>query len=349
MAGFFEKMNEKIDSLLTATSEGMSGKYSDSISLIAASALVLYGVILAFYIMGGKKKIEDVGSTFFHAMIIYVFVTNAGGYLNILSDGIKGLNDGLATVGGAGSSAWSLLDKQWEVTQRLAETVKALDTDYFSITGAIASLMIWIGTGVVLVISSLVLLIAKIALTLLLTTAPVFIYCLTFPFLRQTFNNWVQNVLSSILTVMFASLVINFGLEFYNDILNQLTTNVDNASLMTTGAIAVVCGIVAGAIVLVSAKLAQSISGAGIDAAIQGAAAMGIGGSILAASKTAGTAKDIGTGAYEGASGKNWKERESKGVTPAIAYGSGRIGRAAIQKVIASNSRSKQSIPTARN
>ncbi|MDK6989145.1 TriE protein, partial [Escherichia coli] len=76
----------------------------------------------------------------------------------------------------------------------------------------------------------------------------------------------MQNVLSSILTVMFASLVINFGLEFYNDILNQLTTNVDNASLMTTGAIAVVCGIVAGAIVLVSAKLAQSISGAGIDA-----------------------------------------------------------------------------------
>ena len=347
MAGFFEKMNEKIDSLLTATSEGMSGKYSDSISLIAASALVLYGVILAFYIMGGKKKIEDVGSTFFHAMIVYVFVTNAGGYLNILSDGIKGLNDGLAT--GAGSSAWSLLDKQWEVTQRLAETVKSLDTDYFSITGAIASLMIWIGTGVVLVISSLVLLIAKIALTLLLTTAPVFIYCLTFPFLRQTFNNWVQNVLSSILTVMFASLVINFGLEFYNDILSQLTANVDNASLMTTGAIAVVCGIVAGAIVLVSAKLAQSISGAGIDAAIQGAAAMGIGGSILAASKAAGTAKDIGTGAYEGASGKNWKERESKGVTPAIAYGSGRIGRAAIQKVIASNSRSEQSIPTARN
>lgn len=56
MAGFFEKMNEKIDSLLTATSEGMSGKYSDSISLIAASALVLYGVILAFYIMGGKKE-----------------------------------------------------------------------------------------------------------------------------------------------------------------------------------------------------------------------------------------------------------------------------------------------------
>ncbi|MCJ0989918.1 type IV secretion system protein, partial [Escherichia coli] len=145
-------------------------------------------------------------------------------------------------------------------------------------TGAIASLMIWIGTGVVLVISSLVLLIAKIALTLLLTTAPVFIYCLTSPFLRQTFNNWVQNVLSSILTVMFASLVINFGLEFYNDILSQLTANVDNASLMTTGAIAVVCGIVAGAIVLVSAKLAQSISGAGIDAAIQGAAAMGIGG-----------------------------------------------------------------------
>ncbi|EAB6647561.1 conjugal transfer protein TrbL, partial [Salmonella enterica subsp. enterica] len=61
-----------------------------------------------------------------------------------------------------------------------------------------------------------------------------------------------------------------------------------------------------------------------------------------------GLAKNMGVGAYEGGKGKNWSDRESSGVAAAVAYGSGRIGRAAIQKVISKNNSSSGNIPTSK-
>ncbi|MFO5615269.1 type IV secretion system protein, partial [Klebsiella pneumoniae] len=66
-------------------------------------------------------------------------------------------------------------------------------------------------------------------LTLLLgITAPIFIFCLMYGFLRPMFNNWLQNIFAGILTILFAALSLRIVVNYLILVLNKATKVADS-------------------------------------------------------------------------------------------------------------------------
>ncbi|MCU6304199.1 type IV secretion system protein, partial [Enterobacter cloacae] len=106
-------------------------------------------------------------------------------------------------------------------------------------------------------------------------TAPIFIFCLMFGFIRVMFNNWLQSLFSSILTVLFASLVIRIAMDFQGDILRGVA-NAPPSSAILSGSERGFLGVLLRALLVpITPTFAVQFAGAGVVGAVQGAAMRG--------------------------------------------------------------------------
>ncbi|MCV5427095.1 type IV secretion system protein, partial [Escherichia coli] len=83
------------------------------------------------------------------------------------------------------------------------DTSKYVKTD-----GAIASLLTYAGGIIALLLTSIVYLAAEVTIKILTITAPLFIMCLSFGFLRHMFNSWLQLIFRSYCIFLFFVLAI---------------------------------------------------------------------------------------------------------------------------------------------
>ena len=293
--GLFVRFNKEIMDAIELAGQASSHIYVQAVAIVISGAVTLYILWMGFQTLAGKIQtpMQDVVWNLAKMGVILTFIDNTGGYLTAALDAAQGLKDGLS---GNEQGVWGKLDTLWGKTQLLASTIKDLDTStYVPIDGAIGSGLVWLGSIILMLISGLIFFSADLTMTLLGLTAPLFIFCLMFGFLRTMFNNWLQLIFSSILTVMFASLVINIGMQFMDKILTQVAAQAVEANLITMGALACVAGVLTGGMVLLAAKFAMQIAGVGLEGAVQGMAVMGLGAATWGASKAAGAALSQGT------------------------------------------------------
>ena len=305
--GLFVKFNNEIMTALKSVGEASSNIYVQAVAVLISGAVTLYILWMGYQTLAGKIQtpMQDVLWNLAKMGIILAFIDNTGGYLTATLDAAQGLKDGLSgnQVGGV----WATLDSLWLQTQTLAETILSKDSStYVKASGGLGALMVWIGSLILMTIAGLTFFAADVTMILLGLTAPLFIFCLMFGFLRTMFNNWLQLIFSSILTVMFASLVIKIGMTFMKLILTQVTAQAVESNLLTMGAMALVAGVLTGGMVLLAVKFATQIAGVGMEGAVQGMAVMGLGAATWGASKAAGAAlsqgKEIGKGLGKGIS-----------------------------------------------
>ncbi|MDF7549489.1 type IV secretion system protein, partial [Escherichia coli] len=137
--------------------------------------------------------------------VILMFVKNMDGWLNYALTGIDGLKETLS----GNVDVWTWLDQLWTKVQQVAAHLMAKDTStYVKTDGAIGALFTYGGGVVALLAASIAFLMAEITLKMLAVTAPLFIFCLMFGFLRQMFNSWLQLIISSCLILLFGSLAL---------------------------------------------------------------------------------------------------------------------------------------------
>lgn len=67
-----------------------------------------------------------------------------------------------------------------------------------------------------MIITAFVSMIAEVMILLLSITAPIFIFCLMYGFLRPMFNNWLQNIFAAILTILLSSLSLRIVVNYLN-------------------------------------------------------------------------------------------------------------------------------------
>ncbi|MGM8835643.1 type IV secretion system protein [Enterobacter hormaechei subsp. steigerwaltii] len=318
-ADFFQVMDKFIMAALKTATQGKMAFYGSLISTLFTSAFTLYLLVNAYQIVAGKyqKPLEDLTYNIAKMALITLFITNAGGWLDMSIAAIEGLKEGLA-----GGDPWLFLDQLWIKIQQVAAKLLQLDTsDYVKIAGGIGALLTLIGGGFVLVVTALVYLAAEYTILLLCVTAPVFIFCLMFGFLRQMFNNWLQAIFSSILTIMFASIVMMGAIRFINKIFSQMVQQAEFSNLMTMGLMAGVAGVISGVLVVLSSKAAGQIAGVSVNAAVQGMAMVGLGLGAGVAAKAAmgatrsvaGGTKGAGHGLFEGGAGRKLDEKNRAG------------------------------------
>lgn len=93
------------------------------------------------------------------------------------------------------------------------------------------------------------------------TTAPIFIFCLIYGFLRPMFNNWLQVIFTAILTLMFSALSLRIAIEYLSNILDKASVGANANNIVTLAAQCCLAGIGSGFVVWLSAKIAGSLAG----------------------------------------------------------------------------------------
>ncbi|EJV9378940.1 type IV secretion system protein, partial [Salmonella enterica] len=99
MSGIFVGLNSHImegfDSVLTSVAADTGGWMAH---LFSVAVLSLYITWRAYQTMAGKlvRPFEEIVWDVSRMLIIMIFVTNAGGYLDLVSDAITGLRDGFS-------------------------------------------------------------------------------------------------------------------------------------------------------------------------------------------------------------------------------------------------------------
>lgn len=137
------------------------------------------------------------------------------------------------------------------------------------------------------------------------------------------FNSWLQLIFSSCFIFLFGGLAIKAGMTFLNGVLSVSIVNVDELNLISTGAKAGVAGAFMAWIIWQAKTYASQLAGVGVEGALQGAAAMGIGAGVFGASRMArgalGMGRNAGIGAWKGIS----RQKGGLGQSPGM---SGKLG-----------------------
>ncbi|EMR0499922.1 type IV secretion system protein [Citrobacter freundii] len=236
----------------------------------------IYALWYAYTVIAGKQRAptQDFVWNLTRLFVILMFVKNMDGWLNYALTGIDGLKDTLS----GGADVWKSCDELWTKVTQVAAYIYSVDkTDYVKVPGFIGSWYTYMGGVVSLLIASITFLMAEITLKILAVTAPLFIFCLSYGFLRQMFNSWFQLIISSCLVLMFGSLALRSGTFYLNMILSETIANANQGNLIELGARALVAGIFMAFVIWKANTFASQIAGVGVEGAMQGAAAMGIG------------------------------------------------------------------------
>lgn len=130
--------------------------------------------------------------------------------------------------------------------------------------------MLWLGSIFVVVAASIIYISSSVCLTLLLATAPIFIGCLVYGFLKENFNGWLRAILSCIASLIFASMISRIGVSLNGQFVQYVSQFPDKSMLLEVGALNLATGIIIGFLLLKSTGLAGSIAGVAASSAIQG-------------------------------------------------------------------------------
>lgn len=262
-----------IGGVIDAT-KGLMMQYSSMIMGVAMTSLTIYIMWKGYQALAGKlvTPMEDMVWDIMRMVIILSFVANINGYLDSLISAINGIKEGFTGNG----NTWQLLDSLWNKSKVLGKTLHDLDESAFvKDQGWTAQFFIWLGIFMLMVVCAFVSMIAEVMIILLGITAPIFIFCLMYGFLRPMFNNWLQNIFSAILTILFSSLSLNIIINYLNSLITKSITLASQATIVELGAQVFLAGMCASILVFFSAKLASSLAGACATVSMQGLAAAG--------------------------------------------------------------------------
>ncbi len=309
--------------------------YSAMMLGLAATSATLYIMWRGYQSTAGKLSapMEDVMWDIIRMAIILSFVANVSGYLDGVIDAINGLKDGFS----GNDNIWQLLDSLWDKAKVLGKTLHDMDNStYIKDEGITAQFYVWLGIFVLMTITAFVAMIAEVMVLLLSITAPVFIFCLMYGFLRPMFNNWLQNIFAAILTVLFSALSLRVVVNYLNSRLDIATQISAQSNIVELGAQVCLAGVCAAIMVYLSAKLAGALAGAGATVSMQGLSAVGIGAAAFGAGKlAAGAGKQTNRAIQDNLQG--WRDASTDKPGSGPGYRAAQARKYAIEQMIAGN------------
>ncbi len=267
--------------------EMQSGMGAGLIS-VAQVSISLYVLIYGYMVLAGKIQtpIADLLWTLAKFGIILAFITNASGYLTMSNEAIKGLK----TFFNGGEVGLGLLDSRleavavhaidiWEKADGIKDSIVAV----FQVIGFVPLLLGFIACGAMLIYT-------EITLQILLATAPLFIFCLMWGFLRDSFNRWLSAIISNCLIILFTNVVLQLSFSFAR----QASESASQGNLISP----LIMYLVAGGLTIMSVKwgreVALNLGSVSVDRGISGRT-------------SSASAKVIGESANKGAKALNTK------------------------------------------
>lgn len=276
---FFESIDSFVIKLLDSVSQSMSSDFANSFFTIIGVTLTIYFLGKGFAIISGKIEASATALIYDFAtkMIVVAFMMNYGGYLDNALSIIDDLKTSL--TGFRGNGIAGLMDDQLELGSDIAAQLFDLDkSEYVPLEGGIASFLAWIGVAVSLFVPFIIFITTTITLKLLTVTAPIFIFCLLYNFLRNTFNQWLQLILANILTVVFIGISLRMGMSFFGKNISGLITQAKEFNLILIGFYVLLFGLFMGYLAYLSLNYASQLASVSVEGAAYYAGVRGMSG-----------------------------------------------------------------------
>lgn len=206
--GVFEYIDQFINSHLSAISAQVSEIFSTQLSLLFTGSITLYIVFYGYMIFAGKIQapVEDLVWNLARMALLMTFITNTGGWLDL----VKGAIETLPQIGGS-DDGLKFIDQQFTHISKQAELF-GQKADWGA--GWFVSGLVWIGFLLSIVPAALIIVINKIMLFFLLSLLPLFIFCLMWGWLKESFNQYMSAILTNVLIIIVVTAFLKSLIDF---------------------------------------------------------------------------------------------------------------------------------------
>lgn len=207
----FTNIGNSINTTVGVLLDSLQKGYAADLISLTKMCVVVYIIVYGYAILAGKRNtpVKDILWDLSRLAIIFAVLQGAVGIMASLTnvvDEIKGFFVG-------GENAYSMLDEKFNILANLATKIwtKASGVEetllaIVKIIGLVPLLIGFISCGAMIVYTEIV---AKI----LLSTAPIFIFCLMWGWLKDSFAQWVSAILGNCLVLLFTSATMQLSFE----------------------------------------------------------------------------------------------------------------------------------------
>jgi type IV secretion system protein VirB6 len=269
MNNFVTDLLMRIDQIGQGFSARAYGIVGDEILPVLKVAFVLYVAFYGVQLMMGTARIS-VGEFISRTVRLVIILTLTQNWEVFNSLFYRWLSDTPEDVGRAILAASStgiteptnglsmIVDTAFNAGAALAR-----QSGYFTILPSVLGGIIMLLACIVVAIALGILILAKVAMWLLIGTAPIFIGCLLFPQSRSLGTNWFSQVLHYAIIPLFVYVVVAFLIASINPELSRIEVAIASDILSTTHIASFVLLCIAGMFMLASiSTIAQAITGA---------------------------------------------------------------------------------------
>lgn len=209
--GVFSNIDKFLDNNINELSQSISTILSGQIGLITTSSITVYVVFYGYMVLAGKIQapVEELVWTLAKFALLLTFIDNTGDWLNLVKEAIKGL----ASLGGS-DGGLAFIDNQFK---RVAELADKLGGDAKWGSGWAVSIIVWTGFILSCFPAAIIIVINKIMLYFLLSFLPLFIFCLMWGWLKESFNQYMSALLSNALVIIVITAVLRGVVDFFTN------------------------------------------------------------------------------------------------------------------------------------
>ena len=247
-SAIYEKTFSNVDTALATYITDVATNVITAITPVVTTLLLIYITLWGWMVITGKggEIVTDGFNRIIKITIIVTLAINLGYYNVFVVDLLSNLPDRLAELATTTPSAISTanfldstLDDIWAIGNVFMEKAKANSTLGFiaDIPLTLTALALWFFGGLLTAFAAFLMVLSKMALSVLLAFGPIFILLTLFESTKRFFDTWFGQCINFIVIVM----LVGGILRLIVNILNSYTTNylavVNTANAEVTGAL----------------------------------------------------------------------------------------------------------------
>lgn len=252
LVSIFTDIGKEIDSIANQVLTSVQSGYISGVLTLAKVGAVLYVLVYGYAILAGKSQsdLKGVLWDFTKLGIIVSILNGAGGIMS----GLVGVVDEIKHffLGVNGGSSYSLLDTRLNDIAVLAldiwKNASGVEQSLLAILKMIALLPLMLG----FIACGALIFYTEIVEKILLATAPIFIFCLMWGWLKDSFSQWLSAILGNAMILLFTGVILKFSIK-----LADIAVGVNS---QTNAFTSMVLCIIAGVLSLSSVKWGREIA-----------------------------------------------------------------------------------------
>lgn len=213
---FFTQLGGMIDSIIDPAMNVLSSQWVSGLTTIIQASITLYILFFGYSVLAGKIQmpIPDLIWNVSRWALIFMFVSNANGWLDLSVNAVNDIKSFLSGSDNLYTSIDNRVNDYVAIATLIMKQIQGAGVMNFSIIifqaiNFILTLPLLIG----IVLNGIVVIISDVCLKVLIATAPLFIFCLMWGFLRDMFAQWLQAIVGNCLIILFVNVFVRLGMQ----------------------------------------------------------------------------------------------------------------------------------------